>query len=180
MTKTHLRIATAVAALACSALTQAAAPKLTPEQLQQLIECKNPLGGLNVAHAGVPWLVSVQGSGLPYEVLEVKKPVKVFGIEAKRIGVYRDWVFAEVPREQAMALAKAQNFYRLPAKSEETYGRHTRGDEGPMVGIFSTGSMIVFGLEASPAKQGAPSLVGCNYVASSRQELNAEIKQLGL
>jgi hypothetical protein len=180
MTKTRIAVSVAAAYAGCVLSAAAQSAALTPEQLQQTIECKRPMDGLSIASAGVPWLTSVKDNAKPFEELEVKAPLKVFGVEAKRIGVFRDWVFAEVPKQSAMNLVKSQKLERLPAESEETYVRFTQGNEGPLIGVFSPNSMIVFGLMGASDKQDETALVGCDYVAGSREELNAEIKQLGL
>lgn len=172
-----------------NAQAEKALPPLTPESLQQAIECRGS-GEAMLSYAGKlfsdkppSWLKQVHGdhSGLiGLWSYRLDRPITVFGQKADTISFLNDWIVVELPRAQALAIVQQQKMQRAPIHATEQYFRFVDAENGPMYGAFAPGDDaldIVFGAAPKPDSENKTLFVGCNYAAVSEEDFLAAARQ---
>ena len=174
------RGAIAVLALAAATTAQAeAAADLSPEALARAVECKDgdayrAIGESIWSPQQPKWLKSSDRPGQPLGYMEyrVEAPLTVFGRPVDHVGFLTNWVVIELPRDEALAVVKAQAMERLPIRIGEQYYRFVDDDHGPMMGVFELSNDALLALFApkAPREQAKTLFVGCNYGPVSKAE----------
>jgi len=164
--------------------TATATPALTPDALQQAVTCQGSSEGL-LSNASTifgderpSWIQPVENHDHPamlgLATFQLSKPVTAFGHDVHRISLFQGWALIELPRDDALAIVRAQHMQRAPIKSTEQYYVFLNGGDGPMLGIFAPTDDALAQLFGAPPEAGdAPAktlFVGCNYTPVTEAE----------
>ena len=113
--------------------------------------------------------------GVPYSRYELSEPVHPYGVKVTHLGVYRDWLVAEIPELARRDLIERLALERAPLDSDEFWFAGADFPERGFVAMFDSGSAIAFGLSASD--ESLQALVGCNFLSFTRQEFLDDLER---
>lgn len=112
---------------------------------------------------------------VPYGRYELSEPVRPYDVKVTHLGIYRDWLVAEVPESTVDGLIQRLALERAPLDSEEFWFAGADDLERGFVAVFDSGSGIAFGLAAADGLTKA--LIGCNFLSFSRQDFLDDLER---
>ncbi|KMN37423.1 hypothetical protein VI26_03190 [Chromobacterium sp. LK1] len=172
-------------ALLAATASAAADEALTPQALEELVQCASferyqalqPALLDVVFDKGPAWIrKSEQASSLGVYVYDLQRPIRVFGVETTRLALHKEFVSVPLPSAWTMAEAASRlRLKRAPIRATEQYYRFV-GNDGPMLSAYQMPANPMAALLGAPQDEPLRYL-GCSYNGAGEEAFLAVAAQ---
>lgn len=159
-------------ALLAATASAAADEALTPQALEELVQCASferyqalqPALLDVVFDKGPDWIrKNEQASTLGVYAYDLKRPIRVFDAETTRLALHKEFVSVPLPSAWTMAEAASRlRLKRAPIRATEQYYRFV-GAGGPMLSVYEMSANPLAALLGAPQQGEALRYLGCSY-----------------